>query len=208
MTGGPMTGRAGRLALTGRLATARRAVELLDRKQQALAVESERLQLAAARAAETFEQEARVASQWLRRSTALDGQRGLSAAIPDGTAEVIIGYQATMGVRHPTRTDVRFAPRTEPAGSSALSYAVQAHRAAVVAAVNLAAARRAATLVADELELTRQQQRALEVRWIPKLDRRLAELEQRLDEVEREENLRLRWAARGAAATASTGEDR
>ena len=203
-----MTGRAGRLALTARLATARRAVELLDRKRRALAVEGERLQLAAARAAETFEQEARAASEWLRRSMALDGRRGLSAAVPDGAAEVTIAYQATMGVRHPTRAEVRFPPRLEPAGSSALSYTVRAHRASVVAAVQLAAAQRAATLVAAELELTRQQQRALEVRWIPKLDRRLTELEQRLDEVEREENLRLRWAARGNAAKTSAGEDR
>jgi vacuolar-type H+-ATPase subunit D/Vma8 len=189
------TGRAGRLALTARLATARRAVELLDRKQRALAVEFERLELVAIRAAEVFDQESRVAANWLRRSTALDGQHGLRASISPAAADVTIGYDVTMGVRHPTRADVRFAARPEPAGSSALAYTDQAHRAALLAGVRLAAAQRAVSLVAAELALTRQQQRALEQRWIPRLDRRLAEVIQRLDETEREENVRLRWAA-------------
>ncbi len=212
MTGGPTTGRAARLALTARLATAHRAVELLDRKQRALAIECERLELAAARAAKEFEQAAQVASSWLRRSTALDGQRGMHASMPAAITEVTIGYDVTMGVRHPTRTEVHFAVQPEPAGSSALDYAIDAHRKALVAAVRLAAVQRAVTLVADELGLTRQQQRALELRWIPKLARRLAELVQRLDETEREENVRLRWAAshaaRSAAAVVPDGEDR
>jgi V/A-type H+-transporting ATPase subunit D len=199
MSGATATGRAGRLALTARLSTARRAVELLDRKQRALAVECERLELAAARAAETFEQESRTAANWLRRSTALDGQRGLQASTPLAAADVTIGYDVTMGVRHPTRAEIRFVPRPEPAGSSALAYTVDAHRTALLAAVRLAAAQRAVALVAAELALTRQQQRALEQRWIPKLDRRLAEIVQRLDETEREENLRLRWAAANAS---------
>ncbi|TCN29611.1 vacuolar-type H+-ATPase subunit D/Vma8 [Kribbella orskensis] len=195
MSGAAATGRAGRLALTSRLATARRAVELLDRKQRALAAECERLELAAVRAAETFERVAAEASGWLRRSIALDGHRGLLAAIPPTAADVTIGYDVTMGVRHPVRADVVFAPRPDPAGSSALAYSVQAHRTALLAAVRLAAAQRAVALVVAELALTRQQQRALETRWIPRLERRLAEVEQRLDETEREENLRLRWAA-------------
>jgi V/A-type H+-transporting ATPase subunit D len=195
MTGAAATGRAGRLALTARLATARRAVELLDRKQRALAVECERLELVAARAAETFEQESRTAANWLRRSTSLDGQRGLRASMPLAAADVTIGYDVTMGVRHPTSAEIRSVPRPEPAGSSALAYTVEAHSTALLAAVRLAAAQRAVALIAAELALTRQQQRALEQRWIPKLDRRLAEIVQRLDETEREENLRLHWAA-------------
>jgi vacuolar-type H+-ATPase subunit D/Vma8 len=172
---------------------------LLDRKQRALAVEGERLELAAARAAEIFERESRAAASWLRRSTALDGHRGVNASAPLVAAQVTIGYDVTMGVRHPTSAEVRFPPRSEPAGSSALAYTVEAHRTALLAAVRLAAARRAVALVAAELALTRQQQRALDQRWIPKLERRLAEVVQRLDETEREENLRLRWAAANAS---------
>jgi len=195
MSGFVATGRAGRLALTARLAAARRAVELLDRKQRALAVESERLDLAAARAADTFEQAAHTAASWLWRSVSLDGHRGLSASVASTDANVTVDYGVTMGVRHPTRAYLDFAPRPEPLGSSALMYTDRAHRAALLAAVQLAAAQRAVGLIRAELALTRQQQRALETRWIPKLDRRLTEVEQRIDEAELEENLRLRWAA-------------
>ncbi|MGW7680887.1 V-type ATP synthase subunit D [Kribbella sp. NPDC054772] len=193
---GPTTGRAGRLALTGRLATARRAVELLDRKQRALAAECERLELAAGRAGEAFEQADQVATMWLRRSSSLDGQRALLDSGPGATTEVVVGYDVTMGVRHPTSAEVEFGPEPAVVGGSALVFAMRAHRTALAAAVRLAAARRAVALVAAELALTRQQQRALQLRWIPKLERRLAELAQRLDESEREENVRLRWAAR------------
>jgi vacuolar-type H+-ATPase subunit D/Vma8 len=196
MTGGVVTGRAGRLALTARLATARRAVELLDRKQRALAVECERLELAAERAAGNFERAGRTAALWLRRSIALDGQRTVLDSRPEATIEVVVGYDVTMGVRHPTGAEVRFGPEPALAGSSALVHALRAHRTALAAAAELAAARRAVQLVSAELTLTRQQQRALELRWIPKLQRQLTALMQRLDESEREENLRLRWAAR------------
>ncbi|TCC21607.1 V-type ATP synthase subunit D [Kribbella sindirgiensis] len=196
MTGGPATGRAGRLMLTARLATARRAVDLLDRKQRALAVECERLELIAGRATETFERTALLATRWLRRCTALDGERTVLDSAPRAAAEVVVGYDVTMGVRHPTTADVTFGPEPDLAGSSALVEAMRAHRTALAAAVRLAAARRSVALVSEELALTRQQQRALELRWIPELERRLTVLLQRLDESEREENLRLRWAAR------------
>jgi V/A-type H+-transporting ATPase subunit D len=202
MSARQVSGRAGRLALSARLAASRRAVELLDRKQRALAGELEGLELVTARSAEAFEARARTASNWLRRSVGLDGQGGLLAAVPAGRAEVTIGYDVTMGVRHPTRTEVRPAAG-DPAGSSALTFTVQAHREALTAAVQLAAAQRGVALLTAELVLTRQQQRALETRWIPRLERQAAELEQRLDEVEREENLRLRWAV-----AHPTGEDR
>ncbi|HEU4947160.1 MAG TPA: V-type ATP synthase subunit D [Kribbella sp.] len=202
MSGKHVTGRAGRLALSARLATSRRAVELLDRKQRALAAELERLELAAARSAEAFEDRAGTAAGWLRRSTALDGQDRLTAAVAGPGAEAAIEYDTTMGVRHPIQTAVTFADG-EPAGSSALVFMIRAHREALAAAVQVAAAQRGVALLTAELSLTRQQQRALEARWIPRLEAQLAELEQRLDEVEREENLRLRWAAAHPA-----GEDR
>ncbi|MFF0341314.1 V-type ATP synthase subunit D [Kribbella sp. NPDC004875] len=199
MTGGPATGRAGRLALTARLATARRAVELLDRKRRALAAECERLESAAERAGEAFEQAEQVARMWLRRSSSLDGQRTLLDSMPAATTEVVLRYGVTMGVSHPTSAQVDFGPEPMPAGSSALVFTMRAHRTALAAAVQLAAAQRAVALVTRELALTRQQQRALELRWIPRLERRLTELAQRLDESEREENVRLRWAARHSA---------
>lgn len=190
-----ISGRAGRLTLTARLATARRAVGLLDRKQRALAIECERLELIAARAAEDFEGKARAAALWLRRAGALDGRRTLLDSMPEATIEVVVEYDVTMGVRHPISAGVTFGPEPSPAGSSALIHATRAHRTALAAALQVAAARRSVVLVSAELSLTRQQQRALELRWIPKLERQLTVLVQRLDESEREENVRLRWAA-------------
>jgi vacuolar-type H+-ATPase subunit D/Vma8 len=182
--------------LTARLSTARRAVELLDRKQRALAVDCARLELVAARAAEDFERAARTATRWLRRSVALDGRRILLDSMPEATVEVVVGYAVTMGVRHPASCGVRFGPEPPLAGSSALVQALRAHRTALAAALQLAAAQRAVALVSEELARTRQQQRTLELRWIPRLEQQLAVLVQRLDETEREENVRLRWAAR------------
>jgi vacuolar-type H+-ATPase subunit D/Vma8 len=199
MTGGSVTGRAGRLALTAKLATAQRAVELLDRKQRALAVECERLELVAGRAADDFERKARSAARWSRRCVALDGQRTLLDSRPEATIEVAVGYDVTMGVRHPTSAEVSFGPEPDLAGSSALVHAMRSHREALASAVQLAAARRSVALVSSELAVTRQQQRALELRWIPKLENQLSLLDQRLDESEREENVRLRWAADHAA---------
>lgn len=197
MTGRPATGRAGRLALRARLATARRAVDLLDRKQRALAVELERLRVAAGRAAEEFEAASGSAARWLRRSAALDGWTGMSAALPATLAEIEIAQVVRMGVTF--ACDAKTVPAGDAGGttgSSALEFTVRAHREALQAAVRLAVARRAVEALDRELLVTRHQQRALESRLVPDLERRLEELEQHLDEVEREENLRLRWAAR------------
>ncbi|WP_259310151.1 V-type ATP synthase subunit D [Cellulomonas sp. P24] len=80
-------------------------------------------------------------------------------------------------------------------GSSALVYAVAAHEAALAAGARCAAAERAVHLVQAELVATRTRQRAVEHRWIPRLERELATIRRRLDEQELEEALRLRWAA-------------
>jgi len=50
-------------------------------------------------------------------------------------------------------------------------------------------------LVSAELAVTRTRQRAVEKRWIPRLEEGLAAIRRRLDEQELEEGLRLRWAA-------------
>ena len=80
-------------------------------------------------------------------------------------------------------------------GSSALSYAVAAHRSAITAAVRHAAAQRAVLVVSAELAATRTRQRAVEKRWVPKLESELLSIRRQLDEQELEEGLRLRWAA-------------
>jgi vacuolar-type H+-ATPase subunit D/Vma8 len=43
--------------------------------------------------------------------------------------------------------------------------------------------------------VTRTRQRAVEKRWIPRLEEELTAIRRQLDEQELEESLRLRWAA-------------
>jgi V/A-type H+-transporting ATPase subunit D len=188
-------GRAGRLHLRHRLAVAARASELLDRKSRILAGELDRLGLEAHRTGEQWERSAREARAWLQRAEALDGQRALAAAIPADRAAVAIQYGEAMGVRYPVHATVT--PPGDPVrvGSSALSFAADAHRRALAAAVQHAAISRAVAMLAAELAHTRTRQRAIDHRWIPQLENALRILEMQLDELDREENVRVRWAA-------------
>jgi V/A-type H+-transporting ATPase subunit D len=76
-----------------------------------------------------------------------------------------------------------------------LSYAAAVHRSALNAAVRHAALARAVLLVSADLAATRTRQRAVEKRWVPRLENELLALRRQLDEQELEEGLRLRWAA-------------
>lgn len=189
------SGRAGRLRLRRRLEVAGRAGELLDRKQRILTGELDRLEMEAQRAETEWRRAAGAAAIWLRRSAALDGQRALDAAVPADAATVAVEHREAMGVRYPVHATVR--PPDEPVrqGSSALAFAVAAHRRALAAAVRHAAILRARALLAAELDHTRARQRAIDSRWIPRLQDALRTLEAQLDELDREENVRVRWAA-------------
>ena len=109
-----------------------------------------------------------------------------------------------MGVRYPEDALCR-SPVAPPYGSSsALSYAAVAHRSALAAAVRHAAVQRALLLLSAELTATRTRQRAVEHRWIPRLENELRTIRRALDEQELEESLRLRWAAGNDARTTET----
>jgi V/A-type H+-transporting ATPase subunit D len=51
------------------------------------------------------------------------------------------------------------------------------------------------TTVDAEVALTRRRLRAINDRWLPRLEASLATLNRDLDESEREQTFRLRWAA-------------
>ena len=189
------TGRAGRMRVERRLRTARHGAELLDRKRQIMADELERLQLHAGGLRDEWETCARDASVWLQRATALDGQVGIRSAAPAEAALVEVAWGSAMGVRYPVDASCTAPPASRHGGSAALSYATTAHRAAASAAVRLAAVQRAVVLVSVELEATHARQRAVENRWIPRLEEQLRTIRRRLDSQELEEALRLRWAA-------------
>jgi V/A-type H+/Na+-transporting ATPase subunit D len=178
-----------------RLQMARHGAQLLDRKKHIMAIELERLQLRADRSLQEWEERAREAAVWLRRAAALDGRERIEAASPARPAEVELTWGGAMGVAFPQEALCQ-PPVAPPAGgSSALSYAAAAHRSALSAAVRHAAAQRAVLLVSAELATTRTRQRAVEKKWIPRLEEELTAIRRQLDEQELEESLRLRWAA-------------
>ena len=189
------TGRAGRMRLGRRLLIARHGADLLDRKRQIMTDELERLQLNAERVSDSWSTRARDASTWLQRASALDGHGRIQEVAPAPPAQVEIIWSGAMGVAFPDSASCDIPAMAGRGGSSALVYAAAGHRDALMAGARCAAAERAVRLVQTELDATRLRQRAVEHRWIPRLERELDAIRRRLAEQELEEALRLRWAA-------------
>jgi V/A-type H+-transporting ATPase subunit D len=197
-------GRAGRLWLVHRIETARRGHDVLDEKRQALLREEERARELAERARDEWAESAAEARRWLLRATLLAGERPVRLArlYTGGPARVEIAWRNTLGVVHPAQATVALPPAERSAafvGSSALVPCADAHRRALAAAARLAVAQASHERVAAELAQTIRRLRAIERRWLPLHGRALETLELRLDEEEREESLRLRWASRRRA---------
>ena len=202
---GRLTGRAGRLQLMHRLETARRGCDLLERKRRILAEELARLRLLSAQTRREWAEAAAEAAGWAARSLALDGAQRIVDSAPRSPATVMVTWRGAMGVVYPD-TAVVSIPAPEPVSASAsLLVAARVHRDAVAAAARHAAATRALTSVEAELEATRLRQRAIERRWIPRLETNLRELGHELDEQERQENVRLRWATGAGQARGPDG---
>lgn len=189
------TGRSGKVRLERRLLTAKHGAALLDRKQHIMADELDRLQLHADGIRREWEDRAREAAMWLRRAAGLDGRAQIAAASPAEPAEVEIHWGGAMGVTYPEDAHCKLPDAAVPGGSSALAFATIAHRAALTAAVQHAAVQRAVLLLSTELAATRTRQRAVENRWIPKLEDGLRAIRRALEDQELEESLRVRWAA-------------
>ncbi len=187
-------GRSGRNRLGKRLVTAQHGALLLDRKDRILEGELQHLQHQEESARSEWERLALGASVWLIRAAALDGRARIAAAGPSESAEVVVTWSTSVGVTYPD--EVMCAPPiASPAGgSSALSFAMTAHREAVTAAVRYAAVRRSILLITNELMATRVRRRAIENRWIPHLTAQLVDITRDLDAQELEDTLRMRWA--------------
>ena len=178
-------GRAGRLWLTRRLQVARRGADLLDRKLRILQAELGRFREAEARTAAEWGRCCTDAERWLLRASMLGGERAVRLAANGGPATVTIPYTVTMGVRHPA-SPVCDIPASVTWDGPAMTRTRQAHAAALEAAVQHAAA--AETLA------TRYRLRAIEDRWIPRLEEALAEVTLALEEQELADAARLRLA--------------
>ena len=188
-------GRAGRLWLTRRLQVARRGADLLDRKLRILQAELARFREAEARTAAEWDRCCADAERWLLRASMLGGQRAVRLAADGQAAVVTIPYTVTMGVRHPA-TPACAVPAPVTWDGPALARTRQAHAAALQAAVRHAAAAEALRVIEAEVRATRYRLRAIEDRWIPRLEQALAEVTFALEEQELADAARLRLAVR------------
>ena len=193
-------GRAGRIWLGRRLDVARRADDVLDQKRRALRRALDDAERLCDQARAEWEPVAGAAERWWHRAAILAGERVLDLALHavERPARLRLTWKHTLGIEHPDepRVDVPPAPAFPVGGSAALAYAAQAHGRALDAAAQLGAAQLVRDRTATELARTTLRLRALERRWIPAHEQALHELELALDERDREEAARTRWAIR------------
>ena len=194
-------GRAGRLWLAGRLASARRSQELLDRKRSLLRREVDRREHLRHEARQRWVDSCVEAERWGLRATVVEGATAvaLSASSVADRAEVDVTWRNTMGVHHPDDAVCTLAPLSSSeaaAAGAAIAPAAAAYRSALGAAVACAVADASWRLLSDELHAIDRRHRAIERRRIPDLERSLHQLVLRLDEFEREDRVVTRWAQR------------
>jgi V/A-type H+-transporting ATPase subunit D len=191
-------GRAGRSWLLARLRTAERGAELLDAKLRVLRREQHRYHLRAERTTATWTAAWQEAQTALLRAALLGGQRGIRSASTSAPVEAVVSWAEVMGVHHPRDAVLSGGELPDTAatpGSSALLLAAAACRAALEAGAAHAVAAEAVRRIDAEVGATRRRLRAVQDRWIPRLRAALQEVDLELEEGEREDGVRLRWAA-------------
>lgn len=204
-------GRAGRQWLRHRVEVAKRAADLLDHKRRELESEMRRLRSLVRRSRNDWEESLVQASEWLDRVDATGGPRSirLTVGLQDRYAEAPVRWRSVMGVEYPIEISSIFPEPADLAGlegGAALAFAGKAYRRATELGVHVAAAEAAHNRIAAELGRTVRRLRALELQVVPAHEQALAALELRLEEDEREDLLRARWATEvGAAATRGGG---
>lgn len=195
MPGRPPPGRAGRIWLAEWVATAQRAEELLEHKQQLLRRERRRLSELAERTGREWHARATEADEWNTRALVAGGRDELARSAESVAAvDVRLEWTSQAGVNYPSAVGVRLPSAPAVPMAPALAAAADAGRRAIDAAVQHAAATAALTRVDAELAVTVRRLRAIRDRWLPRLGAEIDTLDLRLDETEREESTRLRWA--------------
>lgn len=202
-------GRAGRIWLRRRLATANRGRDQLDRKLRILRPELQRQRIRAARSHEEWDEACERALRWTTRVALLSGQDAFRHGEARRPATVELAWATSMGVTYPRSATLTVPP--EPPGvldDAAVAPAVEAARDALGAGVRAAAADEAVRRIEAEIAVTRRRLRALEHRWLPWLTARLAELEEALEQAEHEDGVRLRRAVAARPASGYPPEER
>jgi V/A-type H+-transporting ATPase subunit D len=193
---GQPPGRAGLPWLARRRAMATRGSDLLERKLRILLAEEQDYALRAERTEAEWSAAARDLEVWMLRSALISGERAVRLATDGATAQVEVDWRLTMGVRYPADAACT-APDSggfQP-DNSALHAASEAADRAVRSAVDHAVASSALAAIRTEIASTRRQLRALDQRWLPRLDAAQSRLLIQLDDLEHDEHVRLRWAA-------------
>jgi V/A-type H+-transporting ATPase subunit D len=195
-------GRAGQVWIRRRLETARRGIDILARKQRLLAVERELREPQAAAARTAWTDACAEAELWCARALRIghEHQIPMVAAHLDAPASITVDWRNVMAVSIPESARCELpdlALASASGGSSATDRAVDALADAVEKAAAHATVQRALVNIDAELLQTRRRLRLLERRRRPQLERALRESRERLEQSEREDTLRLRWARRG-----------
>jgi len=189
-------GRAGRMWLRGRLATAERGRDQLDRKLRILIPERQRLQTRLELRQRAWSAAYDEAQTWGLRAALLGGEDAIRGATPARPADVQVTWTSAMGLSY--RDDAVLAdpaPGDEAVPSNAaIVPATAAFRAALLAGARAAAAQEAVSRLESEIAVTRRRMRALDKRWLPWLRESLARLELTLEQAEQEDGMRLRRA--------------
>jgi V/A-type H+/Na+-transporting ATPase subunit D len=183
-------GRTGRLWLRRRLETARRGSTLLDRKLHLLLSEQDRLRAEERRTRQDWESSCARADLWLLRAALLSGRRAITLAASRIPAEVTVRYGLAGGTRYPSGITCT-TPEPDTFDGATLAAARTACRDAVAAAARHAAATEAVRIIDTEAGATRYRLRAIEERWIPRLERTLTQVELGLEEQEHADGVRL-----------------
>ena len=185
-------GRAGRLWLRARIQRATTAAVMLDQKLHVLRDEQGRFADRARAALVVWRDKHAEAQRLVLRAVVLGG-RGALAVGQGPPADLTVSWAATVGVRHPVSAHLTL-PDREQSPSAAAILAHDAVADATLAAVAYAVAARALRAIETELRVTALRVRSLRQHWLPRLTDALATVELELEEQERAETVRRRWA--------------
>jgi V/A-type H+-transporting ATPase subunit D len=191
--------RAGLLQIADRLERARRASELLSNKEEALERERVRLEGHATRARQAWIERCRHAEHELLRARMFGASDELALLVecgPTDRASISPHWETSMGIAYPGSVECEPGERPAVTSTAALSPAIDAYRQALEAAVQHAAASAAVERLVAELAATRRRRRAIEDRLQPALETAWRKLDLHLDELDRDEALRVRIASK------------
>lgn len=192
----PASTPADRLRLRRRIEIARRAVDLLRNKEEALDREHVRLRSHASRAVERWREDLDTATTALVRAQMLGGSDEVTRLVAAGRSDatVTIEWVRSMGIEFPG--DVTGEPGERPllTSTAALIPTAEAFAVALRSAADAAAATEAVRRLEVELSATRRRRRSVDEHHLPELEATEHRLELRLDELDREEALRTRIA--------------